>query len=188
MRILAGRHKGRALAAPKGRTTRPTTSRAREGLFNILAHGRLGKAGDALAGARVLEAFAGTGAFAFEALSRGASRAVLMDLDENAVAAARKTARRLGEERHTRILRMDAVRPRAAREAANLVFMDPPYGRKLAVRALQALARKGWIAADALCVVELGADEPFHPPPGFAPVSERTFGAARFVILRFEGD
>src|SRR5690606_21781249 len=122
MRIVAGRHRGRTLRAPKGRATRPTAARAREGLFNILAHGGFGAGGGSvIEGARVLEAFAGTGAFAFEALSRGAASATLLDLDENAVEAARENARALGERDSAHVVRMDAVRPRAGRVRHDLV-------------------------------------------------------------------
>ncbi|MDX1484645.1 MAG: 16S rRNA (guanine(966)-N(2))-methyltransferase RsmD [Alphaproteobacteria bacterium] len=189
MRIVAGRHKGRTLAAPKGRKTRPTAARAREGLFNILAHGRLGPdQGSAITGASVLEAFAGSGALAFEALSRGAARATLLDLDALAVDTARDNAAMLGEKARTRIRRMDATRPRRAAEAHDLIFLDPPYGSKLGTKALKALAAKGWIAPGALVVVEVAAGEDFEAPAGFAPVTERGFGAARFVLLRYRAD
>lgn len=189
MRVIAGRHKGRTLAAPKGRKTRPTAARAREGLFNILAHGGYGTGGGSvLAGADVLEAFAGSGAFAFEALSRGARSATLLDLDALAVDTARDNAVRLGEKETTRILRMDATRPRAGRIAHDLVFLDPPYGSKLGAKALQALAAKGWIAPGALVIAEVASDESFTPPPGFEGVEERSFGAARFVLMRFARD
>jgi len=188
VRIVAGRHKGRSLKAPKGRTTRPTAARAREGLFNILAHGGYGTdGGSVIAGARVLEAFAGTGAFAFEALSRGAASATLLDLDENAVEAARENARALGERETAHIVRMDAVRPRAGRAVHDLVFLDPPYGSKLGSRALQALAAKGWIAPGALVIIEVADREEFVPPAGFEALAERSFGAARFVLMRFTG-
>lgn len=188
MRIIAGRHKGRTLAAPKGRKTRPTAARAREGLFNMLAHGGYGTdGGSAIAGTDVLEAFAGTGSFAFEALSRGAGSATLLDLDEIAVDTARDNAVKLGERERTRIRRMDATRPRAAQRAHGLVFLDPPYGSKLGAKALKALATKGWIARGALVIVEVGAAEDFAPPGGFEPVAERAFGAARFVLLRYWG-
>ncbi len=188
MRIIAGRHKGRTLAAPKGRRTRPTAARAREGLFNMLAHGGYGRdGGSAIAGTDVLEAFAGSGAFAFEALSRGARSATLLDLDELAVDTARDNAVRLGERETTRIRRMDATRPRAAKRTHGLVFLDPPYGSRLGAKALKALALKGWIARGALVVVEVAAGEDFQPPEGFEPLSERGFGAARFVLMRYEG-
>jgi 16S rRNA (guanine966-N2)-methyltransferase len=187
MRIVAGRFRGRELKAPKGRTTRPTASRAREGLFNILAHGGAGLGGaQIIEGSVVLEAFAGTGAFSFEALSRGAALATLLDLDEGALDAARDNARALGVREQAHILRMDAVRPRTAERKYDLVFLDPPYGSKLGGKALQALARKGWIADGAVAIIEVAAKEDFHPPAGFEAVSERSFGAARFVFMRFD--
>jgi 16S rRNA (guanine966-N2)-methyltransferase len=188
VRIVAGRHKGRTLKAPKGSVTRPTAARAREGLFNMLIHGGFGEdGGSVLTDAHVLEAFAGTGAFAFEALSRGATAATLLDLDEHAIDAARDNARALNERDHTTIIRMDAVRPRSPRNGTHdLVFLDPPYGTKLGMRALQALSSKGWIAQDALVIIEVGAKEDFAPPKGFTAIKERSFGAARFVLMRFK--
>lgn len=189
MRIVAGRHKGRGIDAPRGRNTRPTSARAREGLFNILAHGGYGAGGGSVFdGAHVLEAFAGTGAFALEALSRGAAQATMLDLDPAALDVARSNAEKLGERDATHILRMDATRPRTARASHDLVFLDPPYGSKLGAKALAALARKGWIVKDAVVIMEVAADEEFDPPQGFAALTERAFGAARFIIMRFEGN
>jgi len=189
MRIIAGIHKGRTLAAPKGAKTRPTAARAREGLFNMLAHGGHGPdGGPAMAGAVVLDAFAGTGAFAFEALSRGALSATLLEIDARAVDAARDNAAKLAEQDHTTIRRMDATRPRTATAAHGLVFLDPPYGMKLGAKALKALAAKGWIASGALVVAEVAAGEKFTPPEGFALIDERSFGAARFVLMRYQGN
>ncbi len=188
MRIIAGRHKGRNLAAPKGRATRPTAARAREGLFNMLAHGGYGPGrGSAIPDAVVLEAFAGTGAFAFEALSRGAAHATLLDLSAPALEAARANAECLGEQERTAIGRMDAAHPGASERSHGLVFLDPPYGSGLGETALTALSRKGWIGTGALVIVEIGAKEPFIPPARFEPVTERSFGAARFVLMRYLG-
>ncbi len=188
MRIIAGRHRGRNLAAPKGGATRPTADRAREGLFNMLAHGGYGPGGvSAITGAVVLEAFAGSGALAFEALSRGALFATLLDLSGAAVDSARANAARLGEDQRTSIRRMDAIRPGACARAHGLVFADPPYGSALGARALKALARKGWISPGALAIAEVGAKELFDPPGGFELLTERTFGAARFVFMRYQG-
>ena len=191
MRIVAGRHCGRRLAAPEGRVTRPTSDRARESLFNMLAHGDFGGGGDVFQGARVLDAFCGSGALGLEARSRGADYVVLMDSEAAAISAARGNAALLGEETNVTCLHCDATSPPATPstndEPCSLVFLDPPYGGGLAATALTALKDKGWLARGALCVVETGADEGFDPPPGFTQLKERRAGAARFHILRYGG-
>ncbi len=186
MRVIAGKHRGRTLIAPKGKGLRPTAGVAREGLFNILIHGRPARAGaHGLAGARVLEAFAGTGAFAFEALSRGAGSAVLIDTDPKALEAAKANAEALGELDNVTLIEADATRPGPPPWAADLVFLDPPYESGLADPALVALGEGGWIADGALCIVEVAAKEPFTPPEGFESIEERRFSAARLVFLRW---
>ncbi|MHA1113450.1 MAG: 16S rRNA (guanine(966)-N(2))-methyltransferase RsmD [Alphaproteobacteria bacterium] len=179
MRIVAGRHRGARLAAPSGRRVRPTADRARETLFNILA----ARPEECLDGASVLDAFCGTGALALEALSRGAARAVLIDSNGDALAAARRNIRKLGEDARAILLRRDARRPGAAPFAADLVFLDPPYGQGLAETVLAALDADGWIAPGAIVVVETESTEIFNPPAGYAVLDERRVGAARFVIL-----
>ena len=186
MRVVGGRHRGRRLATPAGKTTRPTADRARESLFNILAHGDFGDR-DVFTGARVFDAFCGSGALGLEALSRGAAHVVLMDNDEAAMAAAQDNAALLGEAEHATCLPRDATTPPRAEAPCSLVFLDPPYGSGLAEKVLTALTAQGWLAQDALCVVETGADEAFAPPPGFTALKERNVGAARFIFLRYGG-
>ena len=111
MRIVGGRHRGRRLLAPPGDTVRPTSDRAREALFNILSHGRLAAGGVPLAGAAVLDAFAGTGALGLEALSRGAAEAVFIERDPEAIAVLRRNVAALGESAHAEIVPGDAARP-----------------------------------------------------------------------------
>lgn len=184
MRIVAGRHKGRVLAAPDGRTTRPTADRVRESLFNILANGD-----PSLEDARVLDAFAGSGALGFEALSRGAGHVAFLETEGSAAAIIAANARKLGVERQVTIQRLDATRPGRAREACRVVLMDPPYKCGLAGPALQALHAGGWIAPDAVVVVEVAAGEAFASPvAGLAITDERRYGAARLVFLRFDPD
>jgi len=188
VRIIAGSHRGRALTAPPGNDVRPTSDRAREALFNILAHGKFAAAGPAYAGARVLDAFAGTGAFGLEALSRGAGEVVFIENDRAALATLRANIAALGEEKHARIVSADATAPPRAPAAAALAFLDPPYGKGLAVPALGALAKAGWLADGALCIIEMAARERIEPPPGFASLDERRYGAARLVFLRHGTD
>ena len=188
MRIVAGKHRGRILAAPAGRDTRPTAARAREGLFNILAHAGLGADGSsALPDAVVLDAFAGSGAFAFEALSRGAASATLLEIDRAALATAKANAQTLKELDTVTIIPRDATKPGRSERAHDLVFPDPPYGKGLAATALVGLATNGWIAAQALVIAEIGAKESLAMPDGFNPLDERIYGAAKFVLMRWRG-
>jgi 16S rRNA (guanine966-N2)-methyltransferase len=192
MRIVAGRHKGRRIAAPEGKDVRPTSDRARESLFNILAHSPLLGAGDEGAPIRdaiVLDAFAGCGALGLEALSRGAAHAIFLDNEFQALRSIRENAETLGELANATILRADATKPpmaiRAATRAASLVFLDPPYGKGLAAPALAALAASGWIASGAVVSVETGPGEDFAAPDGFARLDERRYGKATITLLRY---
>jgi len=182
MRIVGGRHKGKRLAAPPGKTLRPTSERAREALFDILAGGHHG-AGDRTQGARVLDAFAGTGALGLEALSRGAAAVHFMEEAAQALAVLRANVRALGEEDRTHILRCNVLAAPTAHAPADLVFLDPPYGQGLGEAALVVLDAAGWIDEDALIALELGARESFTPPNGFRLVDERRYGAAHLYFL-----
>lgn len=190
MRIVAGRHRGRRLEAPEGGAVRPTADRTREAMFNILTQGRLPwrdtppGAAEALAGVRVLDAFAGTGALGLEALSRGAAHVFFMESQAAALAACRRNVAALGEDSRSTVMQADVLRPPRADAPCHLVLMDPPYGQGLAPPALTALQAAGWLAADAMIVVELMAREPFEPPDGFETLDARKYGAARLVFLR----
>jgi 16S rRNA (guanine966-N2)-methyltransferase len=186
VRIIAGRHRGRLLAAPPGDTVRPTGERAREALFNILAHGKFASSGPAYAGVRVLDAFAGTGAFGLEALSRGASNVVFLENNRAALAVLRANIATLAEEQRADIVSGDATAPPRAPAPVALAFLDPPSGKGLAGPALAALADAGWLAAGTLCVVEMAAKERLAPPPDFTSLDERRYGAARLVFLRHD--
>lgn len=184
MRIIAGKHKGRALTAPEGLAVRPTSDRAREALFDILAHGRFGEA-PVFFDAIVLDAFAGTGALGLEALSRGAAQVTFIENDRTALKALRANIAALREEKNAAILPVDALHPPRAGRAASLAFLDPPYGEDLAAPALAALAAAGWLAPEALVVVELAARQKLAAPAGFTLLEERRYGAARLAFLRF---
>lgn len=173
MRITGGELSGRRLRAPRG-AVRPTADRVREALF-----ARLGP----LAGARVLDLFAGSGALGIEALSRGAGGAVFVDRSASAVAQVRANLRALGLETRARVWHLDALRAverlASAGERFELVFVDPPYASDLARRALERLAEAGLLAPDGLVVVE---EDRRHPPaevPGLVRVDERRYGDTR---------
>ena len=133
---------------------RPTSDRAREALFDILAHGRFADR-PVFADARVLDAFAGTGALGLEALSRGAAQASFIEKDKGVLALLRGNIAALGEEENAAVLAADALHPPSAAAPVTLAFLDPPYGEDLAAPARAALAAAGWLAPDALVVVEV---------------------------------
>ena len=183
MRIVAGKHRGRRIAAPPGDAVRPTSERAREALFNILAHGRFGTA-PVFEDARVLDVFAGTGAFGLEALSRGARFATFIENDRDARETLAANITTLGEGARTRLLVADATAPPRADGPYDLVFLDPPYRSGLALPALEALSRTGWLGREALVIVELAAREHFEAPAGFDLLEERRYGAGRLAFLK----
>ena len=182
MRIVGGQHRGRSLAAPKSQGIRPTADRLRESLFNILAHAY----GDPVSGARVLDLFAGSGALGLEALSRSAAFVLFVDDGAEARALIRQNVEALGAAGVTRIFRRDATKLGDAHpnEPFSLVFLDPPYGKGLAEKAL-ASARDGeWLAKDALIVVEEAKDAAFKAPEGFEEIERRDYDDTEFAFLR----
>src|SRR5262245_53575423 len=182
MRIVGGRLRGRALAAPKSQAIRPTADRLRESLFNILAHAY----GDPVSGARVLDLFAGTGALGLEAMSRGAAFALFIDDGAEARALLRENVEALGLGGATRIFRRDATRlgDPGKLEPFSLAFLDPPYGKGLAQQALASARADGWLVPDALCVVEEETAAAFQPPDGFEQLERRAYDDTEFVFLR----
>jgi len=182
MRIVGGRLRGRALAAQGSPAIRPTADRLREALFNILLHAY----GDPVTGARVLDLFAGTGALGLEALSRGAAFALLVDDAAPARALMRDNVATLGLGGTARIFRRDATALGEVHpvEPFSLAFLDPPYGRGLAERALASARAGHWLLPDALIVVEEAADAAFTPPEGFAEVERRRYDDTELIFLR----
>jgi 16S rRNA (guanine966-N2)-methyltransferase len=171
LRVVAGELKGRRLRAPAGGAVRPTSDRAREALFSML--------GD-VSGMRVLDLFAGTGALAIEALSRGAAEAVLVDTRPRY---ARENVEELGLADRARVVRADAIAfLRGEPDSYLLILCDPPY--RLA-RRLEADLRKlvpAWLAPGGRIVVESAAREPIDL--GLELERERRYGDALLRIWR----
>jgi 16S rRNA (guanine966-N2)-methyltransferase len=185
MRIVAGRLKGRAIVAPDGQATRPTSDRARQAIFNVLEHAAWA---EPMQGARVMDLFAGSGALGFEAMSRGAAFALFVETDEDARGAIRDNADAYGLMGATRVHRRSAtdlgVRPGSDGEAFDLAFLDPPYGKGLGEQALARLIEGNWLKPGAIVVFERGSDEPEIETPGYERLDARDYGAARVLFLR----
>jgi 16S rRNA (guanine966-N2)-methyltransferase len=149
-RIIAGRGKGRRLASPRGLETRPTAGRVRQTLFDILA--------PQIPGCRFLDCFAGGGAVGLEALSRGASRVVLVEAARAAVAVIEANRRALGAPGEVRVLRQEAraaIAALAARgERFDVVFLDPPYRSPLYEPVLERIGEGGLLEPEGIAVAE----------------------------------
>jgi 16S rRNA (guanine966-N2)-methyltransferase len=186
MRIVAGKFRGASLEAPKGMATRPTSDRVRQALFNVLEHG---PAHFEFEGARVLDLFAGTGALALEALSRGARYAVLIDDDAAARAAIRRNVEMLSLTGVTKIWRRDATSlgDAGTLQPFDLVFCDPPYGKGLGERALASAAEGGWIAKDAIAVLEERAGAEIAWPAPFREIDRRRYGDTVVALAKADG-
>lgn len=179
-RVIAGRAGGRRLAVPPGHGTRPTSDRAREGLFSTWQS----LLGGPLDGERVLDLYAGSGAVGLEALSRGAGHTLLVETDARAVRTLRENVRSLGlpgaEVRAGKARQIIQAPPD---EPYDLVFLDPPYAvpdddlREI----LLTLRSEGWLAAEALVTVERSTrGGEFRWPPGFDAIRARRYGEGTF--------
>ncbi|MDT9597877.1 16S rRNA (guanine(966)-N(2))-methyltransferase RsmD [Sphingosinicella rhizophila] len=177
MRIIAGAWRGRPLAAPEGGATRPTSDRAREGLFSILTS-RIGT----FEGLHVADLFAGTGALGLEALSRGAAHCRFVENDRNAVDAIRRNVDRLGAAEQADVMSQSVEHVAPPSRPCDLVFLDPPYATGLAEMALERLRDPAWMAPSGLISVE--SDGSLIVPSFFDVATERRFGKARVHLLR----
>jgi 16S rRNA (guanine966-N2)-methyltransferase len=176
VRIIAGKWRGRPLAAPPGSATRPTADRVRETLFSMLAS-RLGTLEDL----RVADLFAGSGALGFEALSRGAAHATFVENDAKAAAIIRRNAENLGAS--MQILAISALALRRA-GPFDLVFADPPYASGAGTAAVRSVLDAGWLAPGGWMSVETSRKDSIDAGSLLIDAT-RDVGRARVTLLRF---
>ena len=180
MRLIAGEFRGRRIDAPKGMSTRPTTDRTRESLFNLLASRR------PLEGLRVIDLFAGSGALGLEAMSRGASFALFIEMAAPARGAIRTNIESLGLQGRTALFRRDATSlgVPGTMQPFDIAFLDPPYGKGLGEKAIAALVGGGWLKPQALVVLEESADAvPDGSVCSLEMVYRRIWGPTGIAIL-----
>jgi 16S rRNA (guanine966-N2)-methyltransferase len=176
VRIIGGAWRSRRIAFPASEGLRPTPDRVRETVFNWLA--------PYLPGAACLDLFAGSGAFGFEALSRGARRAVLVEKRLEVVAALRHNREQL-KAGHADIVHADAVEfLRGPAEAFDIVFIDPPYASGLLGPCIEALGTGGWLKPGAFIYLEAPEGEAPPLPPGWQLVRSKTAGQVGYHLAR----
>ena len=180
MRIIAGKYRGRRLQAPRGRLIRPTSDRLRESIFNIV--------GDAIAGHNALDVFAGTGALGIEALSRGAEHVVFLDNHPQALQYVRSNLQPLEIQRQWYAIRWDAGKNLHCLSALKLrfgyAFLDPPYDRGLAQKALENLIDAEVMHPDGLIIIEHHQREGINWPECVSLWDQRRYGKTLVTFLR----
>jgi 16S rRNA (guanine966-N2)-methyltransferase len=185
MRIIAGRFKGTKLPSVKGKSVRPTASRVRESLFSVI--------GSDIDGAQVLDLFAGSGAFGFEAVSRGAERAVLVDQNRDGARNLAKAVELLRVEDQVEILSMGAAQAIRLLEQQgrkfSVIFLDPPYASDLAQRITGDPSFPGLLTDEGIIILERRSGAPAIPmPPCFEMYWSRKYGDTQVEIFHFSDD
>jgi len=183
-RIVAGKFRGRRLEVPAGNTVRPTSSRMRERVFSILEHGRYPD----LAGARVADLFAGSGALGLEALSRGAVSATFVEKSPASIDCIRQNIRALKVDKIATLLTTNAHNLPAAEAPYDIVFMDPPYSKGLVEPTLESLIKAGWINPNSAIICELKSDDGLSLPASLEIIDDRSQGKQRTVFLSLKAN
>ncbi|MGB0959722.1 MAG: 16S rRNA (guanine(966)-N(2))-methyltransferase RsmD [Halocynthiibacter sp.] len=184
MRIVAGQFRGKTLTdvgqGDARAHLRPTTDRVRENLFNVLLGGRYG---NPIAGKRVLDVYAGTGALGLEALSRGATEVGFVENGSVARGLLKKNIALLGVTSQVAVIDADALLlPPSSTGGYDLIFMDPPYGKRMGGQALRRLIDGGWLN-DAAVIVWEDRDQKIAPV-GFEKTDNRKYGDTHITILK----
>jgi len=184
MRIVSGKFRGRNIATPSGKDTRPTSDQTRESIFNILTHAEWAPP---LEGAIVADIFAGSGALGLEAISRGAEFCLFVETEPKARGAIRENVDKMGLFGCTRLHRHNATKLKIApgnlRGPFTHIFMDPPYNKGMWRPVLSRLKEYGLIADNGIIILEDSKDAEVEPR-GFEVLADKTWGAARVLFMQ----
>ncbi len=186
MRIIAGKYKNRKLCVPEDDSVRPTSSRMREAMFNILMHGEFG--GKQVIDARVADLCCGTGALGFEALSRGATHCSFVDASKKSLSLVEKTATSFSVGAACQIIHAQATKLPAAGQPYDLIFCDPPYDTPILAEIYASLKQQNWLKAGTLIVTELPAFGVTPPVlEGAEEILQRRYGKAALHVWQIVG-
>ena len=184
MRIVSGKLRGRNIATPSGRSTRPTSNQTRESVFNILKHAEWAPP---INGAIVADIFAGSGALGLEAISRGAAFCLFAETEPKARAAIRANIEKMKISEDTRLHRYDATKLKIApgnmRGKFTHIFMDPPYNKGLWKPVLRRIIDQNLLAENGIIMLEDSVEAEVEPR-GFEILEDKSWGAARVLFLK----
>jgi 16S rRNA (guanine966-N2)-methyltransferase len=181
MKIIAGKHRGAKLISPNSLEVRPTSSKLRAAMFNVLINF------GAIENSKVLDLCCGTGALGLEALSRGASSVLFADNNVNSLKLVWANITHLKEENNAKILRLNAVDLPMAEESFDLVFFDPPYLSKIVNLCLKLLVEQKWLNNGALIAIEISKRENvIYDHNFFAEIRSKIYGNSKFILLEFK--
>lgn len=178
MRITGGELRGRRLPIPASRHLRPALERVREAIFNILR--------EHLAGAKVLDAYAGTGSLGLESLSRSAAHVLFVETHRPTAERLAQVLEEWGLGDRGRVLIGDCLRLAkvvAGEGPFDLVFIDPPYPKKLVNHSLEVVARHGWLKEEGIAILKQDRHEDFLLPPGLRVDDQRVYGSSKVTFL-----
>lgn len=197
MRITGGYLKGKEVLSfkDKEKTIRPTSSKVREALFNLLKHGKfLGEiefydpeSSSLLESRTMLDLYSGTGMFSFESLSRGLGRAIMIDKNEHNINMAKKTAANLGVTDLCKFMRGNATDLPYATEQCDLVFLDPPYGKRLFLPTVKSVIKNDWLKKGGVIIAEHSKREDLQKLKKLETLDSRSYNNTNISILKFLG-
>lgn len=183
MQIIGGSLRGRKLVPLQGRDIRPTSSMARESIFNILMHRTMENGDSYVIDKNIADLCCGSGAMGLEAISRGAAHATFVDAGNASLDIARENAKKFSVETQADFIRADALRLPPPRREYHVIFCDPPYGAGMNEKILRAVQKADWLAAGGLIVTEQSGKEPTPNMEGYALLLERDYGRAKILVL-----
>ncbi|MBQ8250513.1 MAG: RsmD family RNA methyltransferase [Alphaproteobacteria bacterium] len=181
MRVISGLYRGKKLLSADETITRPTSDRAKEGLFNILNNYLL-KHNKSWQEICFCDVFAGSGAIGIEAVSRGTKNIFLFENNRLALKFIRENSKGMP----VQIIETDACFPPVAKKKMDIIFFDAPYGKGLWQKSLDAFYKQGWIDSHTLIIVEIDKKIKEEIPPSFTCVREQEYGRNLFLFLQMD--
>ena len=181
MRIISGKFKSRKIFVPKTDNIRPTSDRIHETIFNILYHNN--KLTFNLNNSRILDLFSGSGSFSFEAISRGAKSATLVDSNKECLSIINKNAKILGVDKKIKTMQLDATQLPPNKTNHDCCFIDPPYLKGFTKPALISAKKGGWLSSKALVDCEMYKKDKFIIPQGMNIIHETKLGNSQIIFL-----